>query len=236
MASNYFTFKRFTINQERAAFKVGTDGVLLGSAADITDAGNILDIGSGTGLIAIMLAQRCDAEIYAIEPDTESFGQCCENINNSSWSDRIMAENVRLQDFNPGGKLFDLIVSNPPYFSESLKSRDIRRSAARHNDTLRSSEILHGVNRLLAENGRFQIIMPYAEGNIFIAEAVSYGLYCNGILKIRPLPTHEIRRLIMTFSRKNIKTKEGFLTIEHGARHQYTDDYINLTREFYLKF
>ena len=147
-----------------------------------------------------------------------------------------MAENVRLQDFNPGGKLFDLIVSNPPYFSESLKSRDIRRSAARHNDTLRSSEILHGVNRLLAENGRFQIIMPYAEGNIFIAEAVSYGLYCNGILKIRPLPTHEIRRLIMTFSRKNIKTKEGFLTIEHGARHQYTDDYINLTREFYLKF
>lgn len=236
MASNYFSFKQFTINQERSAFKVGTDGVLLGAAADVSDAGKILDIGSGTGLIAIMLAQRSDAEIYAIEPDVESFGQCCENINNTNWHTRIMSENVRLQDYSPGERLFDLIVSNPPYFSDSLKSPDTRRSAARHNDSLTSAEILQGVDRLLAENGRFQIIMPYVEGNIFIAEAISYSLYCNGIIKIRPLPTHEIRRLILTFSRNNLKATERFLTIEHGARHEYTEDYIKLTKEFYLKF
>lgn len=236
MASNYFTFKQFTINQGRSAFKVGTDGVLLGAAADISDAGRILDIGAGTGLIAIMLAQRCDAEIYAIEPDAESFGQCCENINSSKWGNRIKAENVRLQDFYPEEQLFDLIVSNPPYFSDSLKSSDMRRSAARHNDSLDSDDLLKGVVRLLAENGRFQIIMPYVEGNIFIAEAASYGLYCNSILKIRPLPTHEIRRLVLTFSRKNLKPAERFLTIEHGARHQFTEDYINLTKDFYLKF
>jgi tRNA1Val (adenine37-N6)-methyltransferase len=236
MASNYFTFKQFTINQEKSAFKVGTDGVLLGAATDISDVRRILDIGSGTGLIAIMLAQRCDAEIYAIEPDVESFGQCCENINSSKWSNRIKPENVRLQDFDPGERLFDLIVSNPPYFSDSMKSPDMRRSAARHNDTLTSAEILQGVDRLLADNGRFQIIMPYVEGNIFIAEANCFGLYCNGILKIRPMPTYEIRRLVLTFSRKNLKAKERFLTIERGERHQYTEDYINLTKEFYLKF
>ncbi len=236
MSNNYFDFKRFRIYQDKCIFKVGTDGVLLGAIADVNDVKTILDIGTGTGLIALMLAQRSDAEIVAIEPDKNSFEQASMNINNSKWSNRIKVENTDLQNFNPRGRRFDLIVSNPPYFADSLKNPDSRKAISRHNDTLTNKNLLDGVSVLLSENGKLQIIMPYAEGNVFIADAATYGYYCNNILKIRPLPTSEIRRLILTFSRNRIRTKEKFLTIEHGKRHEFTEEYINLTRDFYLKF
>jgi tRNA1Val (adenine37-N6)-methyltransferase len=235
MAGNYFSFKQFTIHQEKAAFKVGTDGVLLGASADISGAGRILDIGTGTGLIALMLAQRCDAGIAAIEPDYDSYIQCCENVSRSRWKDRINVEQTTLQDFNPGYK-FDLIISNPPFFTDSLKNPDPRKSASRHNDSLTNLELLKGASRLMAEDGRLQVIMPYAEGNIFIAEASGHGFYCNNILKIRPLPASEIRRMILTFSKQLLTPTEKFLTIEHGKRHEFTEEYINLTKDFYLKF
>ena len=236
MANDYFSFKHFTIYQHRSAFKVGTDGVLLGAYADISGVRNILDIGSGTGLISMMLAQRCDAQITAIEPDYESFKQTCENISRCDWHNRITVEHSDLQNFNSKHEKFDLIVTNPPYFSDSLKSPDSRRSAARHNDSLTTVEILEGVLKLLNDDGRLQLIMPYVEGNVFIAEANKYGLYCNNILKIKPLPNAEIRRLILTFSRFQKKPIEKLLTIERGSRHEFTEEYINLTKYFYLKF
>ncbi len=236
MSNNYFSFKQFTIYQDKSAFKVGTDGVLLGASADVKGVKRILDIGSGTGLIAIMLAQRCDAEIVAIEPDHESYIQACDNVSLCKWSSRIKVENTDLQQYYPGKEKFDLIVSNPPYFSDSLKNPDTRKSSSRHNDSLTSAEILEGVSRLLNEEGRLQLIMPYVEGNIFIASAHKFGLYCNNILKIKPLPAAEIRRLILTFSRHQIIPSEKFLTIEHCRRHEFTEEYINLTKEFYLKF
>jgi len=235
MANNHFSFKQFTIYQDKSAFKVGTDGVLLGAYADLTRVTNILDIGSGTGLLSIMLAQRCEAMITAIEPDHDSFIQSCENVNLVEWQNRIKIINSALQNFNSENEKFDLIVTNPPYFCDSLKSPDPRKSAARHNDSLTSGEILTDVKRLLKEDGRLQLIMPYVEGNVFIADASRYGFYCNNILKIRPLPESEIRRLILTFTRTKKIPVEKFLTIEHG-RHQFTDDYINLTKDFYLKF
>lgn len=236
MANDYFSFKHFTIFQNHSAFKVGTDGVLLGAIADVTGAKRILDVGSGTGLISIMLAQRCNATITAIEPDDDSFIQTRENVNMCKWHNRINAEHVRLQDLNPPLVKFDLIVTNPPYFSDSLRNPDPRRSLSRHNDSLTSKEILNNVARLLNENGRLQLILPYVEGNVFIAEAIKYGLYCNRILKIKPLPTSDVRRLILTFSTTQKKISESFLTIEHGKRHEFTEEYINLTRDFYLKF
>ena len=235
MPNSCFSFKQFTINQGKASFRVGTDGVLLGAAADINGAIRILDIGTGTGLIALMLAQRCDAEIVAIEPDTDSYIQCCENVSRSRWKGRIRVEHTTLQNFICDYK-FDLIVTNPPFFTDSLKNPDPRKSASRHNDLLSDNEILEGASRLMAEGGRLQVIMPYAEGNIFIAEAHKYGLYCNNILKIRPLPTSEIRRMILTFSKQRLNPTEKFLTIEHGSRHEFTEDYKNLTKDFYLKF
>ena len=236
MANNYFNFKQFTIYQEKSAFKVGTDGVLLGASADITGVRKILDIGSGTGLISIMLAQRCDAEIVAIEPDYDSFIQACNNVILCKWSSRIRVEHTNLQNYYPGTGKFDLIVTNPPFFTGSMKNPDPRKSAARHSDTMSSDAILDGVRRLMADGGRFQLIMPYVEGNIFIAEAYRYGLYCNNILKIKPLPTAETTRLILSFSRERLIVKEKFLTIEHGSRHDFTEEYINLTKDFYLKF
>jgi tRNA1Val (adenine37-N6)-methyltransferase len=235
MASNYFTFKQFTIYQEKAAFKVGTEGVLLGACADLQGVKRILDIGTGTGLIAIMLAQRCNADIIAIEPDHDSFIQCQKNVNLSRWKERITVENVSLQDFKEDLK-FDLAITNPPWFSDSLKNPDARKSASRHNDSLSNAELLQNVSGLIGETGRFQLIMPYTEGNIFIADANGYGFFCNSILKIKPLPTSEIRRLILSFSRKRLKTTEKFLTIEHGKRHEFTEEYKDLTRDFYLKF
>jgi tRNA1Val (adenine37-N6)-methyltransferase len=235
MPNNYFNFKQFAVNQDKSAFKVGTDGVLIGAIADISNSDSILDIGSGTGLISLMLAQRCGSQITTIEPDPGSYLQTLENIARSPWHDRIKVFNSDLQSFFPDTGKFDLIVSNPPYFADSLKNPDPRKSAARHNDSLTTDELLKGVVRLMKDNGRFQLIMPYVEGNIFIAEANKYGLYCNGILKIRPLPGAEIRRLILTFEKTKKPPVEKFLTIEHG-RHEYTEDYINLTKEFYLKF
>jgi tRNA1Val (adenine37-N6)-methyltransferase len=235
MSNSHFSFKQFTILQDRAAFRVGTDGVLLGASADLSCVNRILDIGTGTGLIAIMLAQRCNAEIVAIEPDSGSFNQCVQNVANCRWKERIKVENTALQDYHSHEK-FDLIVTNPPYFSESLKNPDARKSASRHNDSLSNDELLKGASRLMAEGGRLQLIMPYAEGSIFIAEASAYGLYCNSILKIRPLPSSEVKRMILTFSHQKIMTVEKFLTIEHGKRHEFTEEYINLTKDFYLKF
>jgi tRNA1Val (adenine37-N6)-methyltransferase len=236
MPNNYFTFKQFTIYQDKSAFKVGTDGVLLGSSVDVDGIKRILDIGAGTGLIAIMLGQRSDADIVAIEPDYNSYIQCCENVTLCKWNKRIKIEHTDLQSFNPANDKFDLIVSNPPYFHDSLKNADPVKAASRHNDSLSTDEILNGVSRLLVEEGRFYLIMPYVEGNVFIAAAQEYDLYCNSILKIRPLPSSEIRRMVLGFGKRKTKTTEKFLTIERGKRHDFTDEYISLTKDFYLKF
>jgi tRNA1Val (adenine37-N6)-methyltransferase len=235
MTNTYFSFKQFTINQDKSAFKVGTDGVLLGAYAGLSASGNILEIGSGTGVVSIMLAQRCDAMITTIEPDYDSFLQTTGNVARCKWHDRIRVEHTDFQNFRTTEK-FDLIITNPPYFAGSLKNPDARKAVTRHNDSLSSAEILEGVLKFMKEDGCLQLIMPYAEGNVFIAEAAGYGLYCNNILKIKPLPSAEIRRLILTFSKTQKKTVEKFLTIENGARHEFTEEYMNLTREFYLKF
>ena len=182
-----------------------------------------------------MLAQRSDAHITALEPDEDSFSQAVENIRESRWNDRINVINTRIQLFDPGYR-FDLIVSNPPYFTDSLKNPDDRKASARHTGNLTGVELLEGVRRLLTDKGKFQVIMPWAEGNLLIAEASGFGLYCNQILKIRPLPTSGIKRMIITFSTKRESVREKFLTIEHGSRHEFTEDYKNLTKDFYLNF
>jgi tRNA1Val (adenine37-N6)-methyltransferase len=235
MANDYFEFKEFIIYQGKSPFKVGTDGVILGASADVAGVRNILDIGAGTGLISIMLAQRSAVTITAIEPDLNSFGQLKDNVSICKWKGRIETNCTRLQDYHPGIK-FDLIVSNPPYFTDSLRNPDPSKASARHNYSLPPIEMLGCVSELLENEGRFEVIMPFPEGNVFIAEAAMNGLYCNKIVKIKPLPNSEIRRIILTFSRQKLKPSEKFLVIERGARHEFTEEYINLTKDFYLKF
>jgi tRNA1Val (adenine37-N6)-methyltransferase len=237
MANNYFSFKEFTIYHDKCAFKVGTDGVLLGACADLSGTNQILDIGTGTGLIAIMAAQRSKAVITAIEPDKSSYLQACENAAACKWNDRIVIKNETLQTFQASiSNKFDCIVSNPPYFRNSLVSPDPKRTASRHNYSLTSDELLKGVRELLEVNGSFQVILPYAEGTMFIAEASAYGLFCSRIIKIKPVPSGLIIRMIMKFERKKIPVNESFLTIETGTRHAYTEEYKKITGDFYLKF
>ncbi|MDY0100259.1 MAG: methyltransferase [Bacteroidales bacterium] len=236
MANNYFNFKQFTIIQERSAFRVSTDSVLLGACAEIRGVTTVLDIGTGTGVIALMIAQRCNAEITAIEPDRDSFDEACINVGNSKWSNRIKVLNLGLQDYMDETGNYDLIVSNPPYFTGSLKNRDARSAAARHNDSLMPAELLRGVTRHLGPGGRFQIILPYAEGTVLIAHAQKFGLYCNNIIKIRPTPRSAVKRLVLAFSRTNSTPAGKFLTLEKGQRHEYTAEYMNLTKDFYINF
>jgi tRNA1Val (adenine37-N6)-methyltransferase len=236
MPNNYFTFRQFTIQQGRSVFKVGTDGVLLGAGAELSDDRRILDVGTGTGLIAIMTAQRCEAEIVAIEPEENSYMEACSNVKACKWNNRIIVRNSGFREyFTSHAEQFDIIITNPPYFRDSLKNPDADKSATRHTVSLSSNDILEGAGKLLTSEGSLQIILPYAEGTIFIAEASQYGLYCNMIIKIKAVPTGEIRRLIMKFERTKKPLKEKFLTIETGTRHSYTEEYKEITKDFYLK-
>jgi tRNA1Val (adenine37-N6)-methyltransferase len=237
MTNDFFNFKEFTIQQERSAFKVGTDGVLLGAAADLSGALSVLDVGTGTGLIAIICAQRSEVAISAIEPDHDSYLQAVENVKASRWSERISVIESDLQSFSEEtGKRFDVIILNPPYFRDSLLNPDKIKSATRHSFSLPSDDILKGSDLLLSDTGSLQLILPYEEGTLFIAEAAGVGFYCNSIMKIKPYPEGKVIRMIMKFERVKKITYEKFLIIETGPRHSYTEEYKELTKDFYLKF
>ena len=237
MANQYFKFKKFTINQNNCAMKVGTDGVIIGAWADCEGSTKILDIGTGTGLISLMLAQRSNAYIDAIEIDKNSFFQAKENILNSDWDNRINIFNISFQNFNKNkSNIYDLIVSNPPYFINSLKANTPERTNARHNNLLTHNELLDGVNRLLTKKGVFCLILPYEQTQGFIKLANKYGLYRNKILKVKPTANKEPKRSLIELRKENLKNEETFLIIEKDKRHDYTKEYKELTKDYYLAF
>ena len=234
MANPFFTFKQFTIRHDRCAMKVGTDGVLLGAWTGVNHSRRMLDIGTGTGLIALMLAQRCpQATITAIDIDTEAVSQAIENVQSSLWADRV---EVILQDIcnYPTKQCFDTIVSNPPYFIDSLKCPDDQRNTARHTDTLDAERLLSSVARLLSNDGRFSIILPAEQTDMLIQTARTHRLYPSRQTAVITRPGLPPKRILMEFQ----KTKKAFQTDEliiELERHVYSEEYIALTREFYLK-
>lgn len=217
--------------------KVGTDGVLLGAWVDIENVNSALDIGTGSGVIALMIAQRnLNATIHAVEIDQESALQAKQNFENSPWSSRLTIDPMSLQVFaSTCNSKFDLIVSNPPYFNKSLKSPLPERTLTRHTDELPNSDLLEGVKKLLAPEGRFCAILPYTEGNILIAEAVNYGLYCNCKLFVKTKPDKPIIRILTEFSFHKDRLPESTISI-HTANGDYTEEYKQLTADFYLAF
>jgi len=237
MPNAWFNFKQFKVWQKDSAFKVGTDGVLLGAWCDINDADYILDIGTGTGLIALMAAQRSVADIIAIEPDKLSAAEATLNIARSPWHRRVKVIETSLQEYVlSADRQFDHIISNPPFFRDSLPNPGERLARARHNETLDSGELLSCVDKLLDRSGSLSLILPYTEANLFIAEASEYSLFCNRMLNIKPLPGKAVRRILMEFSRNRKNPSSGFMVIETGGRHDYSHEYRNLTKDFYLKF
>lgn len=236
MPNQYFRFKQFAIRQENVAMKVGTDGVLLGAWTNLESASRILDVGTGTGLIAIMMAQRSKAAIDAVEIDEASCTQARENVERCPWSDRISIYHQTFQSFAHGQEnLYDLIVSNPPYFIKSLKSPDLARAAARHTDELPQDELIDGVTKLLHESGRFSAIFPYVEGNIFVAKAAANGLFCCRRVNVVGKQGAGVKRLLLEFSKEKLPLDESDLTIR-DTDDAFTIDYQLLTKDFYLAF
>lgn len=230
-----FQFKQFSIQQNNTAMKVGTDGVLLGCWS-ATREGHILDIGTGTGLIAIILAQRTKtALIDAVEVEAEAYDQANSNIKSCSWSNRITTYNLTIQHFETTTK-YDLIISNPPFFIDSTKAPGTERNTARHTDSLSFSDLVLSVVRLLSPEGIFSIILPINEASIFTNLAAAQNLLLNRKCLIKPNPNRAPKRVLMEFSFLESDIVSEELTIETETRHQYTKEYISLTKDFYLKF
>jgi tRNA1Val (adenine37-N6)-methyltransferase len=237
MPNNYFKFKQFTIYQDKCAMKVGTDGVLLGAWANCENAKSILDIGTGTGLIALMLAQRSNTLIDAVEIDEKACIQANENVAKSDWKESIQVLNTPFQDFcKSTNKTYDLIVSNPPYFQNSLFAPDKKRTDARHNSNLELDDLINGSLKLMTDNGVLSLILPYLEGTMFILKAAEKGLYCTRQTNVLPKPGREPKRLLLEFMKTKKPLVEQEIIIELNKRHEYSDAYKNLTKDFYLAF
>jgi tRNA1Val (adenine37-N6)-methyltransferase len=238
MSNNYFIFKQFRINQQDAAMKVGTDGVLLGAWAELDGTERrMLDIGTGTGVIALMAAQRApQARIDAVEIDENAARQARQNAEASPWADRLQVYNASVQNFaRDAAERYDLILSNPPFFVDSLKAPDAARSAARHTDTLSFDDLAAAADRLLTPAGRFAAIYPTEEAAVFQRVAGGYGLFPCRRLQVKSTPQGAFKRTLTEFSRRETAIAEEELTIE-TAPLRYTAEYIALTRDFYLKF
>lgn len=233
-----FQFKQFTIHQDKCAMKVGTDGVLLGAWAPVAhNPYNVLDIGAGTGLISLMIAQRSHAEqIDGIEIDADAYEQCIENFEASPWGDRLFCYHASLDDFmEEWEEEYDLIVSNPPFYTEDYTSGNEQRDQARFAQSLPFEDLAEASGILLSENGVLAVILPYKEEARFRLLAQEEGLYPFKITRVKGTPDSEIKRSLLAFSRfetNDIAIDE--LVIE-TARHQYTSEYIQLTQDFYLK-
>lgn len=234
MGSKGFTFKQFEINHEGCAMKVGTDGVLLGAWCSSQSARRIADVGTGTGLISLMCAQRnATAKIDAIEIDSSAAKCARENVARSVWNDRIEVIESAIQQFSTEER-YDLIVSNPPYFSETLQSPDPSRATARHNCSLPHRDLIDAAKRLLTPDGRLSIILPADESRRFAMQAVVAGLYlrrrCDIATKKGAAPKRTMSEWSLATGEASIE--ELTLSAEDGSR---SEEYSRLTEDFYLK-
>ena len=232
-----FQFKQFTVEQDRCAMKIGTDGVLLGAWVSVeNNPFSILDIGAGTGVIALQLAQRSNAEmIDALDIDDNAYEQCVDNFENSPWNDRLFCYHASLEEFvDEIDDKYDIIISNPPFYSEDYKSSNESRDVARFSDALPFDELIESVSQLLSDEGTFAVIIPRKEEDNFIKMASEVNLFLNRICRVRGNETSEDKRSMLEFSFKNSTIKIENLTIE-TSRHNYTEDYKNLVQDFYLK-
>lgn len=233
-----FQFKQFNVKQDRCAMKIGTDSVLLGAWTPLeNNPQTILDIGAGTGVLSLMLAQRTNAfQIDAVEIDEDAYEQCVENFEQSPWGDRLFCYHAALDELvsEPEDE-YDLIISNPPFYSEDFKTGNSSRDTARFQDALPFEELIESVALLLSEDGVFSVIIPYKEEDYFVDLCAQYELYPIKGTRVRGSENTALVRSMLAFKRYELSALTADeLIIEH-SRHDYTDDYKNLTQDFYLK-
>ena len=233
-----FQFKQFAVQQDRCAMKIGTDAVLLGAWCPINNHPfSILDIGAGTGILSLMLAQRSiAAQIDAIEIDDEAYEQCVENFESSPWGDRLFCFHAGLDEFleEPEDE-YDLIISNPPFYSENHKTDSAQRDLARFQEAMPFEDLIEAARLLLSENGIFAIIIPFKEEEKIIELCAEVELYPIKITRVKGTPTTEVKRSLLAFKRYELSVLTADELIIETARHQYTEDYTALTKDFYLK-
>lgn len=237
MSGASFEFKQFSIFQDKTAMKVGTDGVMLGAWVELPNSGFVLDVGTGTGLIALMMAQRnIDLLIDAVEIDKEASIQARQNVNNSPWKRIIAVMNISLQEFKPKrDSKYDLVVSNPPFFSKGFKAPNNQRSIARHTDALSHETLLECSDKLLAPNGTLAVVLPYSDYEEFSEKALCKGFVEQRRLTVYPRLEKPAVRVLSQWGKENTgisDTRE--MIIEPFKRHQYSPEYIALTKGFYL--
>ncbi|MFV0472068.1 MAG: tRNA1(Val) (adenine(37)-N6)-methyltransferase [Paludibacteraceae bacterium] len=234
MSNNYFRFKQFTIYQDRCGMKVGMDGVTLGAWTKMGNAENILDIGTGTGLIALMLAQRTQARITGIDIEKECVLQAVENVAISPWKDRIAICQTSLQDFAASSPIkFDAVVCNPPFFVNSLKPLTDARIKARHTDTLSRRDLVKCTKQLLGVGGKLFLILPIDEEYRLLEAAKTEKLFCTKKTILFPNFQKAAKRILLQLEMVQNKCETDRLTVEE-ARHKYTPEYSKLLKEYYL--
>ena len=217
--------------------KIGTDGILIGAWVNVSKKFRALDIGSGTGIITIMLCQRnLNLELDSVELSNSAIMDAKINIENCNWSDRIKLFHQDLKDFHPNSN-YDLIVSNPPYFKKSLQPSNSERSKARHQNDLKLEDILKFSNQNLTKDGSLNIILPFEQKKEAIEFAKKHGLNAIRECAVYPKPNKAPHRILIEFSRtENKQMIKESLVIEEAGRHNYSEDYKKLTREFYTIF
>lgn len=230
-----FQFKSFTIEQSGAKMKVGTDGVLLGAWVDASNCQRILDIGTGTGVIAIMLAQRnAEAQVTAVEIDREAAALARSNFQNAPWSQRLAVHEAAIQDYSNDEGTFDLIVCNPPFFTGGTLSNNAERANVRHTVKLSHGDLLRSVRRLLSAEGKFDVVLPLIEGLRFKEMAEMSGFHCVRMTEIKGHIDKNVERLLLSFSKRPAICKTDLISINKGTgRHEYTDEYVDLVKDFY---
>lgn len=239
MTNKPFRFKQFSIDQDRCAMKIGTDGVLLGAWSSLDHyPDSILDIGTGTGLIALMLAQKSGAGLIdALEIEENAYEQAVENFEKSDWGDRLFCYHAAWDEFveeMQDEDKYDLIISNPPFYSEDYKSGNENRDKARFADALPLEELIEGASLLLSENGHFDIIIPNAEEVKAIKIAERYQLFPEKITRVKGTNDAPVKRSLISFGRNNTNPDIEELTLEI-SRHNYTEEFKELVKDFYLK-
>ncbi len=237
MPNTFFSFKRFTVNQERCAMKVGTDGVVLGATACFDGCSRLVDVGTGTGVVSLMLKQRFPSvSITAVEIDHDAAAQASENFAASPWSVETVCDSW--QNFAAEaavcGLKFDGVVCNPPYFTASLKAPSAGRTLARHNDSLPFSELCDGVAKVLAAGGRFFVILPSDDMDSFVRTALAEGLFLQSVLYVHPVVDKPHKRVVLGFSMRRQAIVEEHIYIETAQRNVYTEQFKALVKDFYL--
>ena len=233
-----FQFKQFNVNQDRCAMKIGTDAVLLGAWCPINNNPfSILDIGAGTGILSLMLAQRSNAQqIDAIEIEENAYEQCVENFEASHWGDRLFCYHASLNDFiNEPEDQYDIIISNPPFYSEDYKTDNSQRDLARFQDALPFEELVKATTLLLSENGIFAVIIPFKEENQLLNLCAQAELFPIKMTRVKGTPTGPIIRSLLAFKRYELPVLSANELVIESSRHMYTEAYTKLTRDFYLK-